>query len=207
VAQDVANPSAPPPSTLSDPDSSPPPETEPLKVDINQKIAELVAQILATPRFEEEIEVRDHFQEALDAHLHAAELQCGTTAAQSRSVHHELDRYGANPKPPSADLLTPAKLLFGKLKGLFSRNTPRYFVYSVRPDDAPERVLYVVLDGPISATLRYSVPGTSWELLAKYSDREKAADSLTRLERGDAPIRDADAATARTLWAATRCED
>jgi hypothetical protein len=162
--------------------------------------------MLATPRFEEEIEVRDRYQEALDAHLQAAVLRCQPPSSGPPPSHTELEQYGANPKPPSADLLTPTKMLFGKMKDLFSGKEPRFFLYSVRREDAPERVVYVVLDDRVSASARHSVPGTRWEPLGEFSDRDEAKEALDRVQRGKSASPETDEDAPRALWAATGCE-
>jgi hypothetical protein len=204
-APDVSEPAAPTPAEPAEAASpAEPGGGEPLKIDLDRAISGVVARMLAIPRFEEEIEVRDRYQEALDAHLRAAALNCRATPKPGAPGPEELNRFGANPRPPSADLLTPVKVFFGKLKGLFSERKPRFFLYSVRRDEGPQRVVYVVLDGPVTAGARYSVPGTTWELLAQYGDRDKARHALDRLERG-API-PRDGRGHRTLWAATGCQ-
>ena len=172
---------------------------------MDSAIVGVVGRLLAIPRFEEQVDVRDRYQEALDAHLQAAELGCRETTSSGPPSQDELSRYGANPKPPSADLLTPGKLLFGEIKGLFSREKPRFFLYSVRRKDEPGREVYVVVDGPIAVSARESVPEAAWELLDRYSDRDEAVEALERLQRGG-PARPDDQGTPRTLWAATGCK-
>lgn len=171
---------------------------KPPLVDLETAISGVLTGMMAVPRFEEEVVVTDRYQEALDAHLAAAELGCEVARSGPPPSHQELDRYGANPKPPSADLVAPARALGRKL----SSHEPRFFLYSLRSQSAPERVVYVVLDGRVSATMRYSVPGTTWELRGEYEDRSDAAKALGRVERGEAP----DDAPPRTLWGATGCE-
>jgi hypothetical protein len=173
-------------------------------IDLSTAISELVARMLETPRFEEHIEVRDRYQEALDAHLRAAELACGATESGPPS-DGEMNRFRETRIPPHADLLAGAKWLNRKLRRLFSAKTPRYFLYSVRRVCAPERVVYVVRDGPISEDARSSVPGTVWGLVASFVDRGKAADALNRIQRGLAESSAARQDSPRTLWAATGC--
>ena len=59
-----------------------------------------------------------------------------------------------------------------------------------------------MLDGRVSATMRYAVPDTRWELVGEYKKRSDAADALARVERGEDP----NARSPRTLWAAKGCE-
>jgi hypothetical protein len=167
-------------------------------MDIDTAISGVLTGMMATPRFEEEVVVTDRFQEALNAHLEAAELGCEVARSGPPPSHQELSRYSANPKPPSADLVAPARALAGKASSV----EPRFFLYSIRPESAPERVAYVVLDSRVSATMRYSVPETKWELVGEYKKRSAAADALARVERGESP----EARPPRTLWAATGCE-
>lgn len=170
-----------------------------LKFDLNRAINEAVAHMLATPRFQETIEVRDPPQEALEAHVRAANLQCGATAAGPPS-YDEMNRFRETKRPPTADLLAAGKLLHRKLKGLFASTKPRYFLYSVQRTATPGRAVYVVRDGPVPEDARWSVPGTTWDLITSFADRRTAAEALERLQRGsaapDAP---------GTLWAATAC--
>jgi hypothetical protein len=171
---------------------------------MDRAISGVVARMLAVPRFEEEVEVRDRYQEALDAHLRAAELGCRVTSLGPPG-DDDLNRFSANPRPPSADLVPAAKLLYQKLKE--QRGEPRFFLYAVRREDAPERVVHVVRDGPISEGSRSAVPGVVWELVEKFDNRGKAADALSRLESGRAATPDEEQETPRTLWAATGCQD
>jgi hypothetical protein len=178
------------------------PPAEPVAIDADTAISKILERMLVIPRFEEEIEVRDRYQEALDAYLAAAALECEAPTSEGPPSAAELDRYSANPKPPSADLLAGGKALWRKVKG---GGKPRFYLYSVRREEAPERVVYVVRDGKVTEDARSSVPGTTWELVNRYSDRGKATDALERLERGFAkPEGPRDP---RTLWAATGCED
>jgi hypothetical protein len=174
---------------------------EPAAIDVETATSKILTRMLAVPRFEEEVEVRDRYQEALDAYLAAAALECEPPPSEGPPSPAELDRFSANPKPPSADLLAAGRLLAGKLK---ESEEPRFFLYSIRRQEAPERVVYVVRDGEITESARTSIPGTEWKLVGRYSERDKAADALERLERGfasaDGP-RDP-----RTLWAAAGCD-
>ncbi len=174
---------------------------EPAAIDVETATSKILTRMLAVPRFEEEVEVRDRYQEALDAYLTAAALECEAPPAEGPPSATELDRFSANPKPPSADLLAAGRLLAGKRK---EGEKPRFFLYSVRREEAPERVVYVVRDGELPESARSSIPGTEWKLVGRYSERGKAADALERLERGFASAegpRDP-----RTLWAAAGCD-
>jgi hypothetical protein len=179
------------------------PSAEPMTIDLDTAFSRVLARMPWTPRFEEEVEVRDRYQEALDAHLRAAELKCGATSSGPPGPD-EMNRHSANPKPPSADLLAAGELTFRKLKGFLTRKQPRFFLSAVHREDAPERVVYVVRDGPISENARSSIPGTAWELVARFVDREEAANALRRREAGRAATEGSQDGP-RTLWAATSC--
>ena len=181
-----------------------PPSAPPLTIDMDRAISELVARMLAVPRFEEYVEVHDRYQEALDAYLSAVDLTCGATSS-GPPPQDEMNRFRGAQIPPTADLLAAGKLVAKKVKGLFKKKRPRFFLYSVRRKDAPARVVYVVRDGRISEGARASIPGTAWELVDSFSDREKAAEALTRLQRGFASTSAEGHDVPRTLWAATGC--
>ena len=59
------------------------------------------------------------------------------------------------------------------------------------------------LDDKVPASLRHAVPGTSWELVGEFGDRDEAVDALARLQRGDPAFPDREP---RALWAATGCD-
>ena len=65
-------------------------------------------------------------------------------------------------------------------------------------------MVYVVRDGRISEGARASVPGTTWELVDSFAERDKAGEALTRLQRGFAST-SGEGDETRTLWAATGC--
>jgi hypothetical protein len=183
-----------------EPEARDEPPAEPVPIDVDTAISGILARMLAIPRFEEEVEVRDRYQEALDAYLAANALECEAPTSEGPPTAAELDRYGANPKPPSVDLVAAGKLLWGKGKGA---GKPRFYLYAVRREDAPEHVVYVVRDGAVTEDARSSIPGTTWELRKRYSDRDKAAEALSRLERGSASAESSSGP--RTLWVAAGC--
>lgn len=174
---------------------------QPPRVEIGKAVAEVVARMLAAPRFEEQVEVRDRYQEALDSYLRAANLDCGATASGPPS-YDEMNRFRETRIPPHADLLAGAKWLVGKLKRPSASKVGRYYLYSVTARSAPGRVVHVIRDDAISEDSRSSVPGTTWELVGRYADQSKASEALARLQRGDL----ADGSErSRVLWAARSC--
>jgi hypothetical protein len=173
---------------------------EAVAIDADTAISKVLERMLAVPRFEEEVEVRDRYQEALDAYLTAAALECEAQTSEGPPSPAELDRHGANPKPPSVDLVAAGKLLWEKGK---EEGKPRFYLYAVRREDAAERVVYVVRDGEITEDARSSIPGTRWELVKRYSNRDEAAEALKRRERGFDPTESSKGT--RTLWAAAGC--
>lgn len=197
------SPPAPAPSQPST-GSAPAPPTAPLKLDIGRAVAEAVARILATPRFEEQIEVRDTYQDALGRYFVASELGCGTTES-GPPQQDELNRFRAHPVPPHADLLAGFKWLHEKIRGVSARKKPRFYLYWVHLKAAPERFVYVVREGPISENDRALVPETEWELLTGFVDAAKAADALTKLQRRTSTPSAPEQTRGLTLWAARRC--
>jgi hypothetical protein len=180
---------------------APDPGAQPLKVDIGKAIAEVVARMLESPRFEAHVEVHDRYQEALDSHLRAEELACGATAS-GPPPYDEMARFRETRIPPHADLLAGAKWLAGKLKRQGTVKDGRYYLYSVTARSAPGRVVLVVRDGAISEASRSSVAGTNWELVGRYADRSSASEAVARLQRGG-PVDGSEGA--RVLWAAPAC--
>jgi len=199
TAQEAAAPPAGPPAPA-------PPAAQPLTINIDRAISEVVARMLAVPRFEERIEVHDRYREAIDAYLRSADLACGASASRP-PAQDEMRRVGGvqTPATPTADLLAAGKLLAEKVRGLFGKKTPRFFLYSVHRQDAPTHVVYVVRDGRISEGARASIPGTAWELVDSFADRDKAAQALSRLQRGFASTSGEGQDVPRTLWAASGC--
>jgi hypothetical protein len=201
-----ASPPAPPASGPSGRAAAPAPPAAPPKPDYGRAVAEAVARILATPRFEEQVEVRDTYQEALGRYFAEAELTCGTTES-GPPPEDELNRFRAHPVPPHADLLAGFKWLHQKVRGLDSRKKPRYFLYQVHLESAPERFVYVVNEGALSESDRASAPGTEWELLAGYADASKATEALTKLQRRMSAPSAPEQTRGLALWAARRCPE
>lgn len=175
-----------------------------LKIDMGSLVARAVAQMLATPRFEEQVEVRDRFQESLDRYLGSGAIACGATESAS-PARDAMNGFRAHPVPPTADLLAGLRWLHGKMKGVAAKKPPRFFLYWVRSKSAPERFVYVVREGPVSENDRASVPGTEWELLTSFVDAGKAAETLARLQRGISPPSRPEASRGAGLWAVPRC--
>jgi hypothetical protein len=177
----------------------------PLKLDAGRAIAEAVARILATPRFEDQVEVRDTYQESLARYFVADELTCGATDS-GPPQSEELDRFRTHPAPPHADLLAGFKWLHQKLRDLGAPKKPRFFLYWVHLKDAPERFVYVVREGHVSENDRAAAPGTEWDLLAGFAEADKAAEALTRLNRRITAPSSPEKTGGVTLWAARKCE-
>lgn len=176
----------------------------PPKIDMGRAIAEAVARMLATPRFEEQVEVRDTYQEALARYFAADRLSCGATES-GPPPQDEMNRFRTHPIPPHADLLAGFKWLHRKLRGTTARSAPRFYLYWVRLKAAPERFVYVVHEGPIAENDRLAAPGTEWELLTAFPDAAKAADAVTRLSREVSSPSTVEPSRAVTLWAARHC--
>jgi len=184
--------------------SSPAPPTPELKVDMGRIVAMAVAQILATPRFEEQVEVRDRFQDSLDRYLVATDVSCGATES-GPPPQDELNRFRAHPIPPHADLLAGFRWLHRKLRASTARKNARFFLYWVHLKGAPERFVYVVREGPMSENDRALAPETEWELLAGFVDGGIAADTLSRLQRGVSTPSSPQETRGMALWAMRKC--
>lgn len=175
--------------------------TPQLSADVGKAIAEIVGRVLAMPRYEEEIEVRDRYQEALNQYLQASDLGCGATSSGPPPLD-EMNRFREARIPPSADLLAGGKWLLDRLKRRGASKGGRYHLYSVKAKAAPGRVVYVVRDGAMSEDSRSSVPGTVWELVGRYADQGKAGEAVARLQRhGSAE----EPRSPQILWATTGC--
>jgi hypothetical protein len=174
----------------------------PAKIDVGNGIADVAARMLATPRFEDQIEVRDRYQEALNAYLWSSDTSCSTAAPQA-SPYDEMNRVAGTAPPPSADLLAGLRWLFHKPKGGKAVTADgRYYVYSVSLKANPGHIVNVVRDGPISEGSRSSIPGMDWQLVGRFSDKTSASQAIYRIQRGSAPERGTEPSV---LWATNRC--
>jgi len=211
----------------------PTPATTPprLKVDIERYIAEAIARdpSLALPHFKEDVEVRDVHQDALDAHLRGVDLECGASGSGPPTAS-DMNPYRGATIPVHADFLAPTKLLVKQLDKLFGSKKPRYFLYAVHragvggapatptptstagspspPPPAPSpssATEYVLRDAPISEDARSSVPGTRWELIASFRDRDSALAALDRLRGGFATLQRAHEDGRLPPWVSTTC--
>jgi hypothetical protein len=54
--------------------------------------------------------------------------------------------------------------------------------------------------------VRLAVPGTTWEELARFKDREQAAEAMRRLERGYATLARRTSGDPAPAWAPIRCQ-
>ena len=194
------------------PTPTPPPR---LRIDLERYIAEAIARDpnLALPRFKEDVEVRDVYQEALGARLQGVDVECGIPDSGPPSSN-ELNPYRGATKPPSADFTGLARLIGNGLKNRGAK--PRYFLYAVSrepttvaastasavtppgataagpaasapPAAQAASVTYVLRDSPVPENARSSVPGTSWTLVASFRDRQPALATMDRLRRASTP--------------------
>ncbi len=207
-----------------------PPEPPPRsRIDIERAIADAIARnpTLALPHFQEEVEVRDVHQEALEAHLRGVDLECGASESGPPTAS-EMNPYRGASIPPHADFLAAGREIAKGLRKLFGSKKPRYFLYAVRravaapqpstagpaapsgvapaaPTPAGESVAYVVRENPIAENARSSVPGTRWELVASFRDRETAVAALDRLQRGFTALQRAHEDGRLPPWVSTTC--
>jgi hypothetical protein len=201
VAGGQAPPSpAPTPSTAPAQLAGPPKPSDAIPMDLGTAIAGVVGRMLSVPRFEEHLEVRDRYQEALDAYLKSADIACGPRGGPDPTPYDDMNRVAGTSKPASADLLAGMKWLFHKGKKDGSDANGRYYVYSVSMLSTPGRIVHVVRDGPISENSRSLVPGTSWQLVGRFADQSRAAEAIGRLQRGESVQ-----TQSHVLWAASRC--
>lgn len=181
-----------------------------LEIDIQRAIDEVYARHVASglPRFEEKVEIRDKVQEAIDERLIGIEEECDE-AESGPPNHAELNRYRAYPVPVHWDYVAVAKFLVKTFKKRFGSKEPRYFIYAVRKSaregSAPAAPELVMREGAISEAARAAVPGTSWELMASFRDRDEALRGLTRLRQGFASPKRAFADDRPPPWASTNC--
>jgi hypothetical protein len=201
-----------------------------LTIDIERHIAEAMARdpSLALPRFKEDIEVRDAYQDALDALVRGVDLECGPSG-QGPPTRYEMNPYRGATIPVHADFLAPAKLIVKGLDHLFGSKAPHYFLYAVHrssvadapgTDDAspmtsapsssgprpsaPSAPEYIVREAPISENARSSIAGVSWELVASFRDRDSALAALRRL-RGGSTLQRAHEDGRLPPWVSTTC--
>jgi hypothetical protein len=181
---------------------APTPTPTPLRLDIDRHVSELLARHGTTglPRFEETIEVVERAQPALDDLLRGRDLACGPTAGGPPPVS-DLNAYRGATIPVHADFLAVGKLLWKGLSRL-RHPKPRWFLYRVRREDA---VRFVLREGELPTAQRYAAAGTTWEELARFHDRDGAADALRRLERGFATAERRSNGDPLPPWVATTC--
>lgn len=189
------------------PSPAPTPSPAPARVrlDIDRHIDDVLARrdTSGLPRFEDKIEVVERTQSALDALLRDLDLACSATSAGPPPTS-ELNRFRGAPIPMSADLLGLARLIVKGVKTLAERNKPpRFILYAVRHG---ETFRLVLREGEIPASVRLAVPGTTWEELARFKDREQAAEAMRRLERGYATLARQTSGEPAPAWAPIRCQ-
>jgi hypothetical protein len=170
---------APAPSPAPTPSPAPPR----LRLDVDRHVEDVLRrnQESGLPRFEDRIEVTEREQEALEALLRGAELACSPSSSGPPPTS-ELNRFKTAPIPPYVDFVAAAKAILKGLKRINPwKGAPRWILYGVHQGDA---VRLVLREGEIQASVRLSVPGTTWEELARFHDRGEATTALRRLERG-----------------------
>ncbi len=195
-----------------------------LKLDIERAITEAMARdpSLGLPRFEERVEVRDVYQESLEALLRGVDVKCGASQTGPPTTG-EMNPYRGATIPPHADFLGAGKAIAKGVRKLLGSKKPRYFLYAVhRPASGSTRtastsapvsgavesgdtVSYLLRESPISKNARASVPGTRWELIAGFRERDDALVALDRLRRGFATLQRAREDGRLPPWVSTTC--
>lgn len=183
---------------------------QPLKIDLHAAIDEVMARHARDdlPHFEEKVEVRDREQEAVNSRLVGIEQECDE-AESGPPNHAELNRYRTYPVPPHWDYVAVAKFLFKTARRQFGSKEPRYFIYAVhtatrdgKAGPAPELVMR---EGAISEAARSAVPGTGWDLMASFRERDEALRGLARLRQGFSTPQRAFADDRQPPWARSNC--
>jgi len=187
------------------PAPTPTPTPARLRLDIDRHIDGVLSrqQTSGLPRFEDRVEVVDRTQAALDALLRDLDLACSATSAGPPPTS-ELNRFRGAAIPMSADLLGLARLIVKGMKTLAERNKPpRFILYAVRHG---ETFRLVLREAEVPASVRLAVPGTTWEELARFKDKEQAALAMRRLERGYATLARQTSGEPPPAWAPIRCQ-
>jgi hypothetical protein len=204
-----APPQEPPAKADATPAPSPAPTPSPaparLRLDVDRHIDEMLSrqETSGLPRFEDRVEVVDRTQSALDALLRDLDLACSAASAGPPPTS-ELNRFRGAPIPMSADLLGLARLIVKGVKTLAERNKPpRFILYAVRHG---ETIRLVLREGELPASVRLAVPGTTWEELARFKDKEQAAEAMRRLEHGYASLARQTSGEPAPAWAPIRCQ-
>jgi hypothetical protein len=185
-------------------------EPAPLKLAVDRVTADVVARLRQDemPHFEEQVEVRNTHQEALETQLRGADRGCGASA-WGAPTRYEMNPYRGSPIPVHVDLVPAASVAYSWLKGRFSSKEPRWFLYAVRrepkPGDTGGAIVYVVREGRLPEYAHLSVPGTSFELIAGFRGQARAASALRRLQRGFPTLARARADDAPPPWFSTPC--
>lgn len=166
-------------------DTAPAPSPAParLRLDVDRHVDDVLRrnQESGLPRFEDRVEVTDRAQAALEALLRGAELTCSPSSTGPPPTS-ELNRYKTVPVPPYADFIAGAKAILKALKRANPwKGEPRFVLYGVHQH---EKVRLVLREGELPISVRLSVPGATWEELARFHDRGEATTALRRLERG-----------------------
>src|SRR5262245_45642229 len=76
----------------------PPPPSDSAPMDLGTAIAGVVGRMLSVPRFEEHLEVRDRYQEALDAYLKSADIACGPKGGPDPTPYDDMNRVAGTSK-------------------------------------------------------------------------------------------------------------
>lgn len=179
------SPSPTPPPAASAPsgrEPSPPagPPRPRLRLDLERHARKQVEEERGTalPRFEESVEVEGQTpQSILERQLQGVPLDCGPAGGGDAPTETEMRAvrpHGA----PYIDVLPLAKKLLDRRK---KKQADRYFLYRVH---RPEGVRYDLRAERVPESWSYTIPGTKFELLGGFADRDDAARALRRLEQG-----------------------
>lgn len=165
------------------PEPTPIPASPRLRLEIDRLVKERLEKE-ELPRFETQVEVVGKSpQVMLERFLRGIEYDCrpaGAPPGGGAPTHIEMRAARWHPSPSADFQAALIKLIGHALKGK-SRGEDRYFLYRV---SAKGDVSYLLREGRLPEAVTYATPGTTYELIKAYADKESGATGWRRMERG-----------------------
>jgi hypothetical protein len=185
------------------PEESTPKRRRRLRIDVDKHVEKMLEEHekMGIPRFEETVEVIGKSpQIMLERFFGGLDLECGPVPGGA-PTHAEMR--GVRPQPAQfLDLseLTAslARILKTKLR---KDDSDRYFVYRVKRGN---EVDFAMREGRLPETTFFNSPGTIYELVASFPDRDGAKAAWLRLQRGLPAVR-AVADSKPSTWTSATC--
>ncbi len=174
-----------------------------LVLDIDKRVERiLAAHGEDRPHFETSVEVWGKPpQVMLERFFGGTDLECGPTPGGA-PTEAETREYRHHPEP-YLDFAALIGALAKKIDSKRSKADPAsYFLYRVH---AGNRVTYSLREDKIPDAWLFDLPGTTFELLATFSDPGQATAALRRAERGYAQIDPKAAPSPLPPWATANC--